>query len=316
MQKQMNEMLTLTVSDYLSLELAEKIAEAQWHRREWACTIKQFLYSGKVSGDCFHVVAQNESNEVVGSLFCLRNQTNPKLWYYGDLFVVSEYRRRHIAEKMLLVATETLCDRGCCVLRTYVEQENTASLKLQGKFGFMERPYEVFDDLLNEGQLMFEKELSHYVAVPAENDWDARFITVFYMSNVEALHGTEIPYKEWCRALVEKDPDEAHFLIYRGAMPCAWLKLNGLVDSGIGWISMLAVEPTYQRRGVGEYAVHFAEEYLRGKGKCVVAIHTTEDNLPAKKLYEKCGYVLTATEERNGEDGRRQLRHTFEKVIR
>ncbi len=315
MQKKMNEMLTLTVSDYLSLELAEKIAEAQWHRREWACTIKQLLYDGKVSGDCFRVVAKNERDEVVGSLFCLRNQRNPKLWYYGDLFVVPEYRRRHIAEKMLLMATNTLCDRDCRMLRTYVEPENTASLRLQEKLGFVERPYEIFDDLLNEGQLMFEKELSHYVAVPAESEWDARFITIIYMSNVEVLHGTEILYKEWCQVLSEKDSDEAHFLIHRGAMPCAWLKLNGLADSEIGWLSMLAVEPTYQRRGVGEYAVHFAEEYLRGKGKRVVAIHTTEDNLPAKKLYEKCGYVLTAMEEREGDDGKRRLCHTYEKVI-
>ena len=79
----------------------------------------------------------------------------------------------------------------------------------------------------------------------------------------------------------------------KGAVPCAYLKINGL-ESGdeTGWISMLAVAPSFQRKGTGAYAVRFAEEFLLKVGKSCVRIHTTQDNLPARNLYEKCGYSL------------------------
>ena len=82
-------------------------------------------------------------------------------------------------------------------------------------------------------------------------------------------------------------------------MPCAYLKVNGL-ESGdnIGWISMLAVEPAFHRKGIGSYAVSYAEDFLRDMGKTIIKIHTTLDNIPAQKLYEKCGYILS---DNNGE---------------
>lgn len=82
-------------------------------------------------------------------MFCLKNQLQPSLWYYGDLAVCPEYRRQHIASKMLAAAIESLISRGCSVLRTYVEPENIASLKLQASFGFSEKPYEVFDNCID-----------------------------------------------------------------------------------------------------------------------------------------------------------------------
>lgn len=89
------------------------------------------------------------------------------------------------------------------------------------------------------------------------------------------------------------DPDEKHFLICNGAVPCAYLKVNGLESCDeTGWISMLAVAPSFQRKGAGAYAVRFAEEFFLKVGKSCVRIHTTQDNLPARNLYEKCGYSL------------------------
>lgn len=55
---------------------------------------------------------------------------------------------------------------------------------------------------------------------------------------------------------------------------------------------MLAVEPAFQRRGAGRFAVSRAEEFLRSAGKAFVRIHTTPDNSAAKALYESCGYAL------------------------
>lgn len=154
-----DELITITVSEYLTQSIAENLAQAQWERPDWAGHIIRQLDEYKAQADCFNVIAQNEQGEIVGRLFCLQNKDNKKLWYYGDLFVVPECRRRHIADRMLAAAEQALSERRCCTLRCYVEPENTPSLLLQKKNGFEEKPYEQFNDLENEGQLMFEKKL-------------------------------------------------------------------------------------------------------------------------------------------------------------
>ncbi|MGN1109362.1 MAG: GNAT family N-acetyltransferase [Oscillospiraceae bacterium] len=145
---------------------------------------------------------------------------------------------------------------------------------------------------------------------------DAHYVTELYGKNIEALHGNEIMFDEWYRLLSSGDTDEKHFLILKGAIPCAYLKINGL-ESGdnIGWISMLAVEPAFHHRGIGEYAVQYAEEFLRNIGKSVVCIHTTEDNIPAQRLYEKCGYVISESCKLTTGDGVKRIGYTFSKPI-
>lgn len=298
------EIITITVREYLSCELAKKIAELQWQRTDWYDSIRYWIYDGKTNTDCFNVIAQNEYGEVIGRLFCLQNQTNPKLWYYGDLFVRSEYRRRHIAKKMLDSAMEILKDKGCEIIRAYVEPDNIPALKLQKNLGFMEKPYSTFNNLINDGQLMFEKELGPiYEVITAKDSDDAKYITRFYGKNAEILHGKEIMYGEWCKMLSEKDTDEENFLICRGAMPVAWLKINGLDCGDIGWISMLAVEPAFQRKGIGRFAVEFANEFLHSKGKQKIGVQTTDDNIPALALYKKCGFTEVGKYDCIAEDG-------------
>lgn len=165
-------------------------------------------------------------------------------------------------------------------------------------------------------RMMSEKELTAFNVVEAVNRQDARYVTGIYGKNIEALHGNEIMFDEWNKLLSSGDTDEKHFLILKGAIPCAYLKVNGL-ESGntIGWISMLAVEPAFHRNGVGEYAVSYAEEFLRNMGKSVICIHTTEDNIPAQRLYEKCGYVISERCELTTGDGVKRTGYTFSKQI-
>jgi|LSQX01.1.fsa_nt_gb ribosomal protein S18 acetylase RimI-like enzyme len=310
------EIISITVSDFLSLQLIEKIALMQWHSSDPSFTnsIKHMIYDGKIQSDCFNVIAINAVGEVIGRLFCLKNQLSPHLWYYGDLAVCPNYRRQHIASKMLAAAIESLMNRGCAVLRTYVEPDNVPSLNLQAFFGFTEKPYEIFDNLQNEGQLMLEKELPLFSILPATVD-DARFITTIYGKNADALHGNVIMFNEWKQLLSGNDADEAHFIIHKGAMPCGWLKINGLQNTDMAWISMLAVEPKMQHQGVGTCAVKFAEDFIRSKGFSKMGIHTTEDNIPAQNLYQKCGYVITEHGECTTGDGIKRMGYTFEKEI-
>lgn len=280
------------VSEFPTSELVGKIAQAQWNNAEWSDSVVSRIYEGKSQTDCFNVIAENECGEVVGRLFCLQNDKRRNLWYYGDLYVVPGYRRRHIAQRLLALAERALTDRWCDTLRCYVEPENKISQSLQIKSGFIERPYQTFNGLINDGQIMFEKRLADFNA-KVVSDEAVRYVAMLYGRNIGALHGVEIPYSEWRRLISAGDTDERHFLIQKGAVPCAYLKVNGL-ESGddIGWISMLAVEPAFQRKGVGIYAVSYAEDFLRSVGKRLVKIHTTSDNIAAGRLYEKCGYTL------------------------
>lgn len=142
------ETISFSVSEFLTPALAEKIAKAQWNKAEWSSSIINRVYEGKTETDCFNVIAVNECDEIVGRLFCLQNEKNNKLWYYGYLFVVPEYRRRHIAERMLKLAEQTLSNRWCDTLCCYVEPDNTISQNLQIKAGFTERPYKSFNNLI------------------------------------------------------------------------------------------------------------------------------------------------------------------------
>lgn len=288
-----DEAISFSVSEFPNIETARKIAQAQWNDPEQYDGIVHFAFTGKTETDCFNVIAQNESGDVVGRLFCLQNSEDKSLWYYGDLFVVPEYRRRHIAKRMLEFTERVLCDKWCSMLRCYVEPKNAVSLDLQAKAGFTERPYQGFNKLINDGQLMFEKVLPTFNVTEACGKTAAQYIAAIFGSNAEALHSRIIPYREWCGLLSAGDPDEKHFLICKDAVPCAYLKVNGLESrDGTGWISVLAVEPAFQRKGAGSFAVRYAEEFLRNAGKSCVKIHTTEDNIPAQRLYEKCGYIL------------------------
>ncbi len=312
------EEIDVSVSEFLTPELVVQIAQAQWEGPDWAYSITRLLLTNKIQTDCFNVIAKNESGGVIGRLFCIKNDSDSRLWYYGDLFVIPGYRRRHIAERMLELAERTLCGKWCAVLRCYVEPENTPSLDLQRKLGFEEKPYLPFNNLINEGRLMFEKRLPSFsaAAINPDNAGEyGRYVAWFYNDNIEALHGGEITLGEWRDLLSAGDTDEMHFLIRKGAMPCAYLKINGLDGDSAGWISVLAVEPAFQRRGIGEYAVRFAEDYLRSRGFTAVSLHTTKDNIPAQRLYSKCGYAVSEEIEYVTGDGVKREGYTFTKII-
>ncbi len=159
-----SDIVTISTSEFLTNNLAEKIAIAQWNKAEWASSIIRVLYDYKSETDCFNVIAENSAGAVVGRLFCIQNDINPRLWYYGDLLVIPEYRRRHIAQRMLKTAIEAIKDKGGTVLRCYVEPDNYVSLSLQKKFSFEQKSYQTFMELINDGQLMFEKEIVPYHA--------------------------------------------------------------------------------------------------------------------------------------------------------
>lgn len=145
-------------------------------------------------------------------------------------------------------------------------------------------------DLCNDGEIMFEYETQGDLNVIPATAEEAYFIRMMYVDNLKYLHCENIELEEWRELLAADDPDEEHFLICKGAMPVGYMKINGLLNKDTAWISMLFVSKKYHRRGIGRFAVSYAEDFIKNRGFSSVAIQTTDDNTPARNLYEKCGY--------------------------
>lgn len=138
-------------------------------------------------------------------------------------------------------------------------------------------------------------------------------------SIASVLHSERLSYDGWLevyRKYWKEDTDEKHFILFFEGTPAGWFKINGLDGKGTAWLSMLAVAPEYQRRGLGTAAVAFFEKYISDRGFSSAGIHTTEDNSTAKNLYEKCGYGVTERSESVTGDGSKMMSYTFFKKLK
>jgi GNAT superfamily N-acetyltransferase len=318
-QKLNSDIITISISEYLTQELVEKIAFAQWGRikAEDFTHIRRFIYDGKYFSDCFNVIAFNSNDDIIGRLFCLKNQENPKRWYHGELFVVPEYRRMKIASKMIQTAIQKISDMGGEIINGYTAKTHIASINLHKSLGFVEKPCVQFDNIIyGEEQIMLELRIEHeYNTIPATSE-EAVFVFTIYAQNREVLHGEHISFTSWKEILSKDDSDEKNFLICKGAMPVGWMRVNGINNKDMAWISMLAVCDKFQRRGVGAYAVNYAEKYVKSNGFTKIGIHTTEDNTAAHSLYKKCGYIETEYGNCTTGDGVERKGYTFEKILK
>ena len=65
-------------------------------------------------------------------------------------------------------------------------------------------------------------------------------------------------------------------------------------EIGMGEISMLAVDPDHQGRGIGTALTGFALDRLKDAEMTVAMVETGGDpgHAPARRVYEKAGYTL------------------------
>ncbi len=146
-----------------------------------------------------------------------------------------------------------------------------------------------------DGELMFEPDLPcPYSIIPAKTD-EAVFVTKLYWQNIESLHGKPISLDEWKAVLSSNDEDEQNFLVCRGCMPVAWLRMNGLLNKDMAWISMLVVSDKHHRQGIGGYTGEFSEKFVKEKGFRKLGVHIAEDKIPAQNLYKNVGMLLRNT---------------------
>lgn len=61
-------------------------------------------------------------------------------------------------------------------------------------------------------------------------------------------------------------------------------------DSRKGWINRLAVDPNWQRQGIGSLLIEAAEEELKRQGVKVIAALIFESNVRSIAAFKKAGY--------------------------
>ena len=265
----MKEIITIQISKFLTNELAEKISQTQWKSSapSFINRSRQYIFDELVNGnDCFGVVATTANGKLIGRIHCVRNEVNPLLWYYGDLFVVSDYRRRRIATQMIYAAINHLSEIGAKTLRCYVEPTNTPSRNLQISVGFSEKNFESFNNFINDGEIMYEIDIPNRLTVIPATIHEAYFVRVLFAQNKKDLNISDISLSEWKEILSSEDPDEKHFLVCKGAMPIAYMKIDGLLNGKEARISMLFVAKDFQHQGIGSFAIQYAKQFIKEKG--------------------------------------------------
>lgn len=85
--------------------------------------------------------------------------------------------------------------------------------------------------------------------------------------------------------VAERDGVLAGFLLLLDAMP------DEVTLMPQGFIAYMAVEPSLQRHGVGAALLEAAEDEARRRGLPYMGLMVTEDNVAARALYERAGYV-------------------------
>jgi len=285
-------MITIQINRFLSGAIAQSLAQKRWNSSEepFVGRIRQLVFDELVNGnDCFIVTAFC-CEDLVGGLCCIRNEADPGLWYYGDLFVVPAYRRKGIAARMIRAAMDHLAELGSAALRCYVRPDNLPSRNLQLAIGFTERPYEPFNALCNDGEIMYEIEIPQLLSVIPATESEAYFVRIMFAQNRAALDTGNLSLAEWKAILAEHDADQRHFLLTKGTIPVGYMKIDGL-SGGDSRLAMLFVAPHFQRQGIGSFAVHYAENFIREKGFSALSVSLPEENIPARNFFRKLGYI-------------------------
>lgn len=296
-------------------EIADKVLEG-------LCGI---ITSAHYLSDFFCVAAFAEG-DVIGYASFIESSSEPGKWFYTDLWVAPKFRRRGIGRKIVRTGLSHLFDLDAKLLLCTVSPQNIPSQKLQHSLGFSPVPNEPFEFFETDGLLMFRRFVSgSYNMLPLTDDfYGLQFIVKLLCDpgTAAALHMRGIPreareafYEEMHEALfVHGAKDEQNYIIRKGVVPVGWLKLNGFTKEGM-WISMLVVHEKYRCRGVGSFALDFAEKCARSTHRKHIYISTTADNMIALSLYQNAGYTVTAKENRTWDDQTKAVCVTLQKEL-
>ncbi|MEQ9813165.1 MAG: GNAT family N-acetyltransferase [Azospirillaceae bacterium] len=108
----------------------------------------------------------------------------------------------------------------------------------------------------------------------------------FYPEGWEARQAADVG------ALLDGEP-EGVWLALLGEDLAGFVGVRLLVEDRMGEVHIIAVDPAWQRRGIGRRLMSFAEAHCRAHGMAMVMVETVGDSghQPARRAYESFGYV-------------------------
>ena len=87
------------------------------------------------------------------------------------------------------------------------------------------------------------------------------------------------------------NPDKAIFIAYAGRRAAGQIRLCRYWNQ-YAYIEDIAVDPGFRRRGIGERLLRRAIEWAHARQLPGVMLETQNINVPACRLYERCGFTL------------------------
>lgn len=276
--------------------------------------------------DFFCAVLYDNDCDMIGHANFTRSSAEPAKWFYSDLWILPEYRRQGCATQIVNTARQHLSELDAKTLLCTVEPDNEASLNLHKSLHFEQVETQPFEDFEVNGLTMFKSDIPmNFNMIPLADDFNHLVFICDLLtqpSNVLTLHLRETPESEYCQfykkmkdTLIYDAPDnERNYIIRKGIVPIAWLKLNETGNDSL-WIDMLIVHEQYRALGAGTYALHFAEEAALSARRRHIYTHIASDNVIAQSLYKKAGYVIMEENCHQNEDKTDSIRYTFCKAF-
>lgn len=92
-------------------------------------------------------------------------------------------------------------------------------------------------------------------------------------------------------SLLDREP-ENFWLAFQGSILVGFVGVSIHPDDQMGEVSIIAVSPEHQRKGIGKALMNFAEQHIRESGMKMVMVETVGDSghEPARRAYEAIGY--------------------------
>ncbi len=125
-------------NDNIHLELAS----ARWNISEKNPSLLLHRLKHSSFPECYdgrwHQIIAFHGHNIVGAVNFMRDNENAMRWYLGDLFVVSEYRRRGIAKRLIRYGINEIrrTMSGNEYIHSYICSDNAASQELHKALGF------------------------------------------------------------------------------------------------------------------------------------------------------------------------------------
>ena len=217
--------------------------------------------------------------------------------------------QQQIKKALLACVMEHAEVRGVRHLSIRVDASDTSSLHALERCGF----------LTVDGILTFALDLNAYRPAPSNHDFQIRLATVADANAAAALARTAYVHDRFHSdpSIARERADELHASWVRNsctgdAADAVWLAqdesgLLGYVTCSVqrdtaerlghlvGTIVLVATAERARGRGVGQANTMAALEWFRQRGCQIVEVGTQLRNIPASRLYQKCGFQIVGS---------------------